>query len=67
MGIYNIGYITIKIWNYENINSVNPLQLIVDEVDGFIEESNRNRYLTFASTAENKELLDEIDKTLAWD
>ena len=67
MGIYNIGYITINIWNYENINSVNPLQLIVDEVDGFIEESNRNRYLTFASTAENKELLDEIDKTLAWD
>ena len=67
MGIYNIGYITIKIWNYENINSVNPLQLIVDEVDGFIEESNRNRYLTFASTAENKKLLDEIHKTLAWD
>ena len=30
IGIYNIGYITIKkIDDYENINSVNPLYLIL--------------------------------------
>ena len=39
MSIYYIGYITItKIDNYENIQSVNPLYLIIDKVDGFIEE-----------------------------
>ena len=38
IGIYNIGYITIKkIDDYENIYSVNPLDLIIGKVDGFIE------------------------------
>ena len=41
-----------------SINSVNPLYFIIDEVDGFIEESNRNKYyLVFASTDENNEIL----------
>ena len=41
--IYYIGYITTKsISDYENINSVNPLYLIIDEVDGYIEENNGN-------------------------
>ena len=43
--------------DYENINIVNPLYLIIGEIDGFIEESNGNKYLTFASTEENKEVL----------
>ena len=39
IGIYNIGYITIKkINNYENIHSVKPLYLMIDKVDGFIVE-----------------------------
>ena len=29
-----------KIDNYENISSVNPLYLIIGEIDGFIEEKN---------------------------
>ena len=46
-----IGYITIKsISDYQNINSVNPLYLIIGEVDGYIEENNGNKYLTFDST-----------------
>ena len=37
IGIYYIGYITIKsISDYEIINSVNPLYLIIGEVDGYI-------------------------------
>ena len=41
--IYYIGYITTKsISDYENINSVNPLYLIIDEVDGYIEENDGN-------------------------
>ena len=42
-----------KIDDYESINSVNPFYLIIDEVDGFIGESNGNEYLTFASTNSN--------------
>ena len=39
IGIYNIGYITIKkIDDYENIYSVNPLYLRVNHVNGHIEE-----------------------------
>ena len=59
IGIYYIGYITIKnIDDYENIHSVNPLYLTIDEVNGFIEKKNGNRYLVFDSTDENnKEVL----------
>ena len=43
VGIYYIGYITIKrISDSENINSVNPLDLIIGKVDGCIKESNGN-------------------------
>ena len=39
IGIYYIGYITIKnIDDYENIHSVNPLYLTIDELNGFIEK-----------------------------
>ena len=56
--VYYIGYITMKsISDYENINSANPLYFIADKVDGYIEESNGNKYLVFASTDENKEVL----------
>ena len=40
---YYTGYITIKsISDYESINSVSPLYLIVDKADGYIEEKNGN-------------------------
>ena len=43
IGIYNIGYITIKN-DYEDIYNVNPLYLIIGKADGYIEENNRNKY-----------------------
>ena len=46
-----------SIYDYESIHSVNPLHFIVDEVDGYIEESNGNKYLVFASTDKRKEAL----------
>ena len=50
IGIYHIKYITIKsISDHENINSVNPLYLIIGDVDRYIEENNGNKYLTFTS------------------
>ena len=57
IGIYNIGYITIKkIDDCENIYSVNPLYLRIDHANGYVEEKNENKYLMFDSTDENKEL-----------
>ena len=48
IGIYNIGYITIKkIDDYKNIHSINPLYLMIGEVIGHIEENNRNKYIIF--------------------
>ena len=58
IGIYNIGYIAIKkIDDFETIYSVNPLHLLVNHANGYIEEKNGNKYLIFDSTDENKELL----------
>ena len=58
IGIYYIECITIKkIDDYQNIYSLNPLYLILGEVNRCIEESNGNKHLVFASTDENKEVL----------
>ena len=66
MGIYYIRYIAIKsISDYENINSVNPLYLIIAEVGGYIEENNGNKYLTFGSTKKIKKVLEKYTKP--WD
>ena len=64
--IYYIGYITIKsISDYNSVNSVNRLYFIIGEVDRYIEEKNGNKYLTFASTDKNKEVLKKY--TELWD
>ena len=58
IGIYNIGYITIKIIDhYENIHSLNPFYLMVGKVDRYIEENSGNMNLVFTSANENKEVL----------
>ena len=58
LDIYNIGYVTKKIIGYGyDINSVNPLYLRINNVNGYIEEKDSNKYLVFDSTDENKELL----------
>ena len=62
--IYNIGYITITDSEYVNIHSVNPLYRIIGEADGSIKESNGNKYLTFADTDKNKEVLEKYTKLL---
>ena len=58
LGIYNIGYVKIKIigCGYD-ISSVNPLYLRINNVNRFMEEKDSNKYLVFNSTDENKELL----------
>ena len=66
IGIYYIGYITIKsISDCENINIVNPLYLIIGDIDGYIEENNGSKCLTFGSTDKNKKVLEKYTKL--WD
>ena len=55
--IYYIVYITVKESEYVNTNSVNPLYLIINEVDGYFEEINGNKYLTLVSIDKNKQVL----------
>ena len=55
--IYYIGYVIKNDSKYVNIHSVNPLYFIVDKVDGFIEEKEGNKYLNFAFTDNNTEVL----------
>ena len=43
--------------DYVKINNVNPLYLIINEVDEYVEESNENKYLTFASKDESIRVL----------
>ena len=63
--VYYIGYITMKDYDDVKIGSLNPLYLIISEVDGCIEEKSRNKYLTLVSTDENKDVL--IEYTELWD
>ena len=55
INIHHIEYTTMRSLGHVNINSGNPLYLIFNNVDGYvIEESNRDKYLIFASTNKNK-------------
>ena len=55
-----IGYITKKKDSkYVNIHSVNLLYFIVDKLDGFIEEKEGKRYLSFAFTDNNKKIIEK--------
>ena len=60
--IYNMKYITMKSLNHVNIDTENPPYFIFNNVDGYIEESNCNKYLVFASTDKNKEVLKKYTK-----
>ena len=51
IAIYYIGYIRKK--GKYVINSVNPLYFLVNEVNGFIEEKEENKYSNFAFTDNN--------------
>ena len=63
--IYYIGYVTIKkISDLNNINSVNPLYLIINEMIGHFEEKNKNKYLDLDEIDENKEVLKRYEEIL---
>ena len=52
--VYNIKYLTMKILNHVNINSENTLYLKFNNVNGYIEESNGNKYLILVMQTRTK-------------
>ena len=55
--IYYIGYVTIKkIGNCNNVNSVNPLYVKINEMIGHFEEKNQNKYLVLDGVDKNDEI-----------
>ena len=55
ISIYYIGYVTKK--PEYNIKSVNPLYLLIGELDGFTEEKEGNKHLNISVTHSNNEVL----------
>ena len=52
-----IGYVTFQeIANCNNINSLNPLYLMIDKMIGHSEEKSGNKYLLLNDVDENKEV-----------
>ena len=61
--IYYIGYATIKkIANCNNVNSVNPLYLMIDKMIGHFEDKNENKYLVLDDTNENEKFQRNMKK-----
>ena len=55
LDIFYIGYVDKKPeWN---VNSVNPLYLMINRIDGVVAEKNGNKYLNIADTSRNSEIL----------
>ena len=52
--IYCMGYVTVKSLSYVTINTAIPLYFTINKISGYIEESNRNKYLVQVSTDECK-------------
>ena len=59
--MYYIGYVTIKDSKYIKINSVNPLYLIINKVNGYFEEISKCKYLTIVLTNESKERIKQYE------
>ena len=63
--IYYIGYITVKKFSdCENINSVNPLFLVIYSATGYFKEKNGEKYLILDSTEKYEEVFSGIKKEI---
>ena len=65
IGIYYLGYVTVKkVVNCNNVNSVNPLYLMIDKMIGHFEEKNGYKYLILDDVNENKEVSKKYEMEL---
>ena len=65
IGICYIGCVIVKnIGDCNNINSVHPLYLMINEMTGHFQEKNENKYLVLDDVDENKEVSKKIRRGL---
>ena len=57
---YYIGCVTIKDLEHVKVNSVYPLYLILNKLNGYFEEINGNEYLTLVPSNERMEKMKKI-------
>ena len=57
-----IGYVTIKYLKHVKINSLNPLYINFSKVIGYLEESNKNKYLALVPTNKSKEIIKKYEE-----
>ena len=57
--IYYVGWITVKNLRYGIIYAINPLYLITDKMNEYIEEKNGNKYLAIIPIDETKNILNK--------
>ena len=57
-----IGYVTSNDLKYVKINSVNPLYLVFNKVNGYFEEIDKNKYITLVRTNDNKEKIKKYEE-----
>ena len=55
--IYYIEHVGIKESKYVRINNVNPLCFIINKVNEYFEEINKNKYLVLVPTNESKKVI----------
>ena len=60
--IYDIGYVRVKDSKYVIINSVNPLHLIFNRVNGYVEEIYENKCLTLVPTNASQEKINKWEE-----
>ena len=60
LGIYYIGYVDKK--PYWNIDSVNPLYLMINRIEDYFEEKDGDKYLNITDTDKNSEVLKNTKK-----
>ena len=60
--IYHIVYVTIKNSKYIKINSANPLHIIINNMNGYFEEINKNKNLTLVCTNERQEVIKKCEE-----
>ena len=61
--IYSFAYVTVKNFaNCNNINSLNPLYLMINKMIGHFEEKNEIKYLVLDDVDENKEVLKKYEE-----
>ena len=53
---------TVKDLRYIKINSVNPLYLVDNKINGYFEKINGNKYLTLVPTDKSKEILKKCEE-----